>query len=459
MSMTIVPAMPLLAAGQASAPTISAGDTAWVLISTALVLLMVPGLAFFYGGLVRTKSALNTMLMSLGALAVVTVQWVLFGYSLAFGPGSSWIGGLAHLGFTGVTALPNPTYSAALPHLLFSAFQAMFAGITVALFSGAIVDRMRFTAYLVFGVLWTTIVYDPLAHWVWGDGGWLRMLGALDFAGGTVVHISAGTTAIVLALVLGPRRDFKRVPNVPHNVPFALLGAGLLWFGWFGFNAGSALAADGIAANALVTTHAAAAAGLISWLILELIKGGRATAVGAATGAVVGLVAITPAAGFVTPLAALAMGALAAPFSFYALHYRPKTRLDDTLDVFACHGVAGIMGAVLTGVFASKAVNPLGADGLLAGNPSLVGVQLLAVVATIAFAGIASAGILFALRAVMPLRVPVEVEVQGIDLAEHGEEAYHGGDLSDLTGRKTALGDAVVLPVTELGARAVPRTV
>jgi Amt family ammonium transporter len=447
--------LPLLAAAQAESPAVSAGDTAWVLISTALVLLMVPGLAFFYGGLVRTKSALNTMLMSLGALGVVTVQWVLIGYSLAFGPGSSWIGGFEWVGFAGVTGAPNPTYSALLPHLLFAAFQAMFAGITVALFSGAVLDRMRFVAYLAFGVIWTTIIYDPLAHWVWGDGGWLRKLGALDFAGGTVVHISAGTTAVVLALFLGPRRDFKRLPNVPHNVPFALLGAGLLWFGWFGFNAGSALAADGIAANALVTTHTAAAAGMIAWLALELFKGGRATAVGAATGAVVGLVTITPAAGFVTPLSALLMGALAAPFSFAALHYRPKTRLDDTLDVFACHGVAGIMGAVLTGVFASKAVNPAGADGLLHGNPSLIGVQLLAVVATIAFAAVASMAILYALQAVMPLRVPVEVEVQGIDLAEHGEEAYHGGDLSDLTGRTTSLSDAVVLSATELGR--VPR--
>jgi Amt family ammonium transporter len=439
------------------AAAISSGDTAWVLIATALVLLMVPGLAFFYGGLVRSKSALNTMLMSLGALAIVTVQWVLFGYSLAFGPGSTWIGGLAHVGFAGVTAAPNATYAAALPHLLFAAFQAMFAGIAVALFSGAIIDRMRFAAYLTFGLIWTTLVYDPLAHWVWGDGGWLRTLGALDFAGGTVVHISAGITALVLAKVLGPRRDFKRVPTVPHNVPFALLGAGMLWFGWFGFNAGSALAADGIAANALVTTHAAAAASLLTWILLELYKGGRATAVGAATGAVVGLVAITPAAGFVTPMSALAIGFLAAPVSFVVLHYRAKTSLDDTLDVFACHGVAGIVGAVLTGVFASKAVNPIGADGLLHGNPSLVGIQLLAVLATIAFAGVASVAILSALKLVMPLRIPMAAEVQGIDLAEHGEEAYHGSDLSDLTGRRTALGDAVVLSASDLRGGVVRR--
>ena len=439
------------------APTISSGDTAWVLISTALVLFMVPGLAFFYGGLVRSKSALNTMLMSLGALAIVTVQWVLVGYSLAFGPGSTWIGGLSFFGLQGVTATPNPTYAAALPHLLFAAFQAMFAGITVALFSGAIIDRMRFVAYLAFGLIWTTLVYDPLAHWVWGDGGWLRTLGALDFAGGTVVHISAGVTALVLAKVLGPRRDFKRVPTVPHNVPFALLGAGMLWFGWFGFNAGSALAADGIAANALVTTHAAAAASLLTWCLLELYKSGRATAVGVATGAGGGLVAITPAAGFVTPMSALAIGCLAAPVSFFVLHYRAKTSLDDTLDVFACHGVAGIMGAVLTGVFASKAVNPIGADGLLHGNPSLVGIQVLAVVATVAFAGTASFGILSALKLVMPLRIRVDAEVQGIDLAEHGEEAYHGSDLSDLTGRRTALGDAVVLSASDMRGSVVRR--
>jgi Amt family ammonium transporter len=432
---------------------LAGGDIAWVLMSTALVALMVPGLAFFYGGLVHNKSTLNTMLMCLGALAMVTVQWVLCGYSLAFGPGSRWLGGLAWVGLQGVSANPNATYAPALPQLLFTAFQGMFAGITVALVAGAVIDRMRYAAYLAFGLLWTTLIYDPLAHWVWGDGGWLRALGALDFAGGTVVHISAGVTALVLAHWLGPRRDFKRVPTVPHNVPFTLLGAGLLWFGWFGFNAGSALAADGIAANALLTTHASAAAALLTWLLLEARRGGRATAVGAATGAVVGLVAITPAAGFVTPLAALLIGALAAPCSFFALHYRATTRVDDTLDVFACHGVAGIAGAVLTGVFASRNVNPNGADGLLSGNAGLVGVQLLAVVATIAFAAIGSVAILAVLGRVMSLRVPLDVEVMGIDLAEHGEEAYHGSDLSDLAGRSTPLGDAVLLPADALRRR------
>jgi Amt family ammonium transporter len=439
-----------------AAATVSAGDTAWVLTSAALVALMVPGLAFFYGGLVRAKSTLNTMLMSLGALAMVTVQWVLFGYGLAFGEGSSWIGGFAWAGLNGVTGTPNPTYAAALPHVLFAAYQAMFAGITVALFSGAVIDRMRYGAYLLFGLLWTTLVYDPLAHWVWGAGGWLRALGALDFAGGTVVHISAGVTAIVLALTLGPRRDFKRVPTVPHNVPFTLLGAGLLWFGWFGFNAGSALAADGIAANAMITTHASASAALVTWIGLEWWRGGRATAVGAATGAVVGLVAITPAAGFVSPMSALAIGVLAAPCSFFALHYRATTRLDDTLDVFACHGVAGVVGALLTGVFASRAVNPNGADGAIFGNFALVGVQALAVVATIVFAALASYALLAALRLVMALRIDVDSEVAGIDVSEHGEEAYHGSDLSDLTGRRTSLGDSVMLPVSEMPGAGLP---
>lgn len=446
----MVTILAMLPAAQTPAPVaISSGDTAWVLMASGLVLLMVPGLAFFYGGLVRDKSALNTMLMSLGALALVTVQWVLFGYSLAFGPGSSWIGSFVWAGMQGVTGTANATYAAALPHILFAAFQGMFAGITVALFSGAVIDRMRFAAYLAFGLLWTTLVYDPLAHWVWGDGGWLRSLGALDFAGGTVVHISAGVTALVLAMVVGPRRAFGRTPTVPHNVPFALLGAGLLWFGWFGFNAGSALAADGIAANALVTTHTAAAAALITWMAVEYFRTGRATAVGAATGAVVGLVAITPAAGFVTPLSAIAIGALAAPCSFFALQYRAKSRVDDTLDVFACHGIGGIVGALLTGVFATKAVNPNGADGLLAGNATLLGVQFMAVVSTIAFAAIASFVILRAMRLVMELRIPVDAELAGIDVTEHGEEAYHGSDLSDLTGRTLSLGDAVAIAASD----------
>ncbi|MEJ7812798.1 MAG: ammonium transporter [Gemmatimonadaceae bacterium] len=431
-----------------SAPAaLSVGDTGWVLLSAALVMLMVPGLAMFYGGLVRGKSSLNTLMMSLGALGVVTVQWVLAGYSLTFSPGSPILGGLAWWGFGGVGGAPNATYAATIPHLAFAIFQAMFAAITVALISGAVVERLRFPAFLLFALAWTTLVYDPLARWVWADGGWLRSLGALDFAGGTVVHISAGTAALVAALMLGRRRDLGRAALVPHNVPFTLLGAGLLWFGWFGFNAGSALAANEVAANAFVTTHTAAAAALTAWMLLDLRRTGRATAVGAATGAVVGLVAITPAAGFVTPRAAIAIGLLAAVASNAAMQLRARTRVDDALDVFACHGVAGIAGALLTGVFATKAVNPAGADGLLAGNASLIGAQALAVLVAVVLSGTLTAGILAALKATVGLRVSLADEVRGVDASEHGEDAYHGGDIGELAGRPMPLGESVLLPV------------
>lgn len=433
-----------------SATTISAGDTAWVLTASALVMLMLPGLAFFYGGLVRGKSSLNTIMMTVGALGLVTVQWVAFGYSLAFSTGSPLVGGWSWAGFAHVALEPNTTYAATIPHLAFAAFQAMFAAITVALISGAVVERLRFRVYLAFVAFWTTLVYDPLAHWVWGDGGWLHALGALDFAGGTVVHVSAGTSALVAALVLGKRRDLGRVALMPHNVPFTLLGAGLLWFGWFGFNAGSALAANGVAANAFVTTHAAAAAALTTWMVLDLVRTGRPTAVGAATGAVVGLVAITPAAGFVTPLAALAIGALGAGASYAAMQIRARTAIDDALDVFACHGVAGIGGALLTGVFATRAVNPGGGDGLLAGHAAQLGVQAIAVGATMVLAAAGTAAILFVVRAVAALRVPLADEIVGIDVAEHGEQAYHGGELGALGGHDVAIGGSVLVPTNEL---------
>ena len=431
---------------------VSAGDTAWLIVATALVMLMVPGLALFYGGLVRGRSVLNTMMMCLAALGLVGVQWVLLGYSLSFGTSTPYLGNLGWTGFGGVTTAPNATYSPLVPHLLFAAFQGMFAAITVALISGAVVERMRFGAYLLFVLLWTTLVYDPLAHWVWADGGWLRSLGALDFAGGTVVHISAGVSALVAAVFIGKRRDVGRAALVPHNVPFTLLGAGVLWFGWFGFNGGSALAADGLAVTAIVTTHSAAAAALTTWVLLDLLRTRRSTAVGAATGAVAGLVAITPAAGFVTPASALVIGAVGASLSYAAIQLRARTGVDDALDVFACHGVAGIAGALLTGVFASKAVNPLGNDGLLLGNPGLLGVQALAVGATVVFAGVLSLGILGALRLVMPLRVPVSDEIAGIDMMEHGEEGYHGGDAGALASRPLALGDSVLIPAGELSA-------
>ena len=420
------------------APAISAGDTAWVLVSSALVLLMVPGLALFYGGLVRSRAILNTFMMSFAALAVVGVQWVLFGYALAFEPGV-FKNGLSWFGLHGVGAAAGP-YSATIPHVAFSVFQVMFAGITVALISGAMVERIRFRVYLLFALLWTTLVYDPIAHFVWGSDGWLHTLGALDFAGGTVVHITAGTAALVAAIVLGRRRDLGRTPLVPHNVPFVVAGAGLLWVGWLGFNGGSALAADGIAANAVMTTNAAASAALVTWLLLDMWKTGQATAVGGATGAVVGLVAITPAAGFVTPLAALAIGAFGACASFAAIQLRNKTRIDDALDVFACHGVAGMAGALLTGVFASKAVNPAGNDGLFYGNPKLLGIQAIAVVFTVLFTAPVTMLVLTRLT-FGKLRVPVPDELTGIDITEHGEHAYHEG--SDLAGAGR-LGEAVV---------------
>lgn len=423
------------------APELSAGDTAWVLVSTGLVLLMLPGLALFYGGLVRAQAALNTLMMSFAGLAVVSVQWVLFGYAFAFGSGRV-IGNFAWLGLSGVGQAAGP-YSGTVPHIAFATFQVMFAGITLALISGAMVERIRFRAYLIFALLWTTFVYDPIAHWVWGSDGWLRQLGALDFAGGTVVHVSAGTAALVAAIMLGRRRDVGRTPLRPHNIVYTLIGAGLLWVGWLGFNAGSALAANGIAANALATTHAAASAGLITWIVIDAFRTGQATAVGGATGAVVGLVAITPAAGYVTPLSAIAIGALGAVASYAAIQIRNRTRVDDALDVFACHGVAGIVGALLTGVFATKAVNPGGADGLLAGNPRLVLVQALAVLTTMAVAAPVTAIILSRISLVALVRVPLRDELTGVDVSEHGEHAYHDIDASGIAGVGGRLGESV----------------
>jgi len=424
-------------------PALSAGDTAWTLVATALVLLMIPGLALFYGGLVRSRAALNTFMMSFAALALVSVQWVALGYTLSFAPGGA-TGDLRWAGLRAIGLGAGP-YSATIPHVAFVAFQAMFAGITVALISGAMVERIRFPVYLAFAALWTTLVYDPLAHWIWATDGWLHTLGALDFAGGTVVHVSAGTAALVAATMLGQRRDRGRTALLPHNVPFTLVGAGLLWVGWFGFNAGSALAADGVAANALLTSHTAAASALLVWVLLDLRRMKQATAVGAATGAVVGLVAITPAAGYVTPLAAIVIGALGACASYAAIQLRNRTRIDDALDVFACHGVAGIVGALLTGVFAQRAINPGGADGLLAGNPRLLGVQAIAVLCTIVFAGAMTAIVLRGLSFVTALRAAVPVELRGIDLVEHGEHAYHDGDTSEIAGDGLRVGQPVLI--------------
>ena len=398
-------------------------DTAWMLIATALVLLMTPALAFFYGGLVRSKNALNTMMMSFVALGFVGVLWALVGYSLALSAGNNWIGdlSLAFLRGVGLEAT-GAVLPITIPHALYMAYQATFCIITAALISGAIVERMRFPAYLVFISLWSLVVYAPLAHWVWG-GGWLADMGAWDFAGGTVVHVNAGVAAFVAALVVGRRSDYKTASIVPHNVPTVLLGAGLLWFGWFGFNAGSALAASPIAGLAFVTTMFAPAATLVVWTLLDLMRTGKVTAVGCATAIVVGLVAVTPAAGFISPMSALALGAIAAVPSYYGLIIRAKTSLDDSLDVVAAHGVGGTVGALLTGVFAQKSLNGV-FDGALFGNPAQVGIQGVAVLAAIVYSGVASFVLLKLIGLVLPLRAAADEEAAGLDVTMHGEEAY-----------------------------------
>lgn len=412
----------------------NSGDTTWVLVSTGLVLLMTPGLGFFYGGLVREGHAINTIKMSFVALGVVALLWATVGYTLAFAPGSGafggmldgWIGGFDHLGLAGVGAAPSATVATSIPHVSFMAFQMAFAIITPALISGAVVGRMKFKAYLLFLASWSVLVYAPLAHMVWGPGGWLVELGALDFAGGTVVHVSAGVSALVAARILGPRHSDagQRRHDAPHSVPLVVLGASLLWFGWIGFNGGSALAADGVAAMAVATTILAGSAAMLGWLTLDLLVKGKPSAVGAAIGAVVGLVAITPAAGFVSLGASMVIGVAAAPVSYFAVECLRRSRLDDTLDVFACHGVGGIVGALLTAVFASTAINPRGGDGLLAGSTALLAPQVVAVLAAGGFAAAGTACILTVLRATIGIRVGEHAELDGLDLVEHAETAY-----------------------------------
>lgn len=403
---------------------LNAGDIAWVLTSTALVLVMTPALAFFYGGMVRKKNVVSTLNLSIIVMGLLSVQWVLVGFTLAFGPNiGGLIGGLNYLGLDGVGAAPNADYAGTIPFLLFAAFQMMFAIITPALITGAFVERVRFLSFLIFTVLWATLVYDPVAHWVWGVGGILRSLGALDFAGGTVVHITAGYSALAFAMVIRARRGFGKAPMEPHNIPYTILGAGLLWMGWFGFNAGSALAANAVAVQALVTTNTAAAASGVVWMILTW-RDNKPSVLGIVTGAVVGLVAITPAAGYVTPLAALAIGAIAAPLSYYAMRFRQQRKLDESLDVWACHGVGGTWGALATGLFATTAVNSAGANGLFYGNPQQFIVQLIAVVATIVFAFGVTFLLAKGLNATLGLRVSENAEEVGLDLSEHGERAY-----------------------------------
>lgn len=432
----------------AAPPAADTGDTAFMLISAALVLLMTPGLAFFYGGFVRSRNILNTLMMSFVLMAIVGVTWILWGYSLAFAPGLPFIGGLQWLGLNNVGLEitdylkgSNPpevvSYAGTIPHQAFMIYQAMFAIITPALISGAIVERMSFRAYSLFVLLWSTFVYAPLAHMVWAKGGFLGLaggLGALDFAGGTVVHISSGVSALVAAIVLGPRKTHPDRLSPPHNVPFILLGAALLWFGWFGFNAGSALSvASGTSGNvvtnlattAFVATNTAAAAAALMWLILEAVLRGKPTAVGAATGAVAGLVGITPAAGFVTPLSAILVGFVTAFVCFYAVSFKHKLEIDDALDTYPVHGVGGTVGAILTAIFATTQVNGGGKDGVLRGNFGELGVELVAIAVAYAIAGVGTWIILKVIDATVGLRVKEEAELQGLDINEHGEEGYN----------------------------------
>jgi Amt family ammonium transporter len=410
-------------------------DTAWMLISTALVLLMTPALAFFYGGLVRSKNALNTMMMSFISLGFVGVLWAVVGYSLSFGTGGNYLGDFANVGLKGIGLDPRP--GTTIPHYLYMSYQGTFCIITAALISGAIVERMRFSAYVTFITLWALVVYAPVAHWVWG-GGWLSKLGALDFAGGTVVHVNAGIAALVAAFVVGRRKDYPSSSLLPHNVPFTLLGAGLLWFGWFGFNSGSAVAANGIAGLAFTTTFLAPMGTLVVWTLLDYARSGKPTAVGCATAIVVGLVAITPAAGFVGPMSAIALGAIAAFPSYFGLVIRAKTSLDDSLDVVAAHGVGGTVGALLTGVFAQKALNGV-ADGVLFGNPAQLGIQATAVAATIVYSGLVSFVLLKVIGAVIPLRATADDEEIGLDLGNHGEEAYVHGESAAMAQSSTPI--------------------
>ncbi len=406
----------------------NSGDTAWVLTSTALVMLMtIPGLAFFYGGLVRRKNVLSILMQCFIIMCVISLQWVLFGYSLAFGPdtGQGMIGSLDWAGLRHVGGLPFKDYAETIPHSVFMIFQCMFAVITPALMIGAFAERIKFSSFLVFTILWATFVYDPLAHWLWGTGGWLKNLGALDFAGGIVVHTSSGVSALVMCILLGKRVGYKKEPFRPHNLPFTVLGAALLWFGWFGFNAGSALAANDLAANAFVVTHVAAAAAGLTWALIEWQQHGKPTVLGVSTGAVAGLVAITPACGFVNPMNAIFIGMLVSLFCYIAIAYiKGKLGYDDALDVFGVHGVGGMWGTIATGIFAEKAVNAAGADGLFLGGTHQFLVQCLLILVVPVFAGVVTWILFKAVDALMGMRVEKKDEIVGLDLTQQSEAAY-----------------------------------
>ena len=411
----------------AAAPVlkIDTGDTAWVLTSTALVLAMtMPGLALFYGGLVRSKNILGTVMQSLIVLCLVSLIWILFGYSLAFGPDKGGvIGGLEWVGLNGVGSEPHPTYGPTIPHQVFMLFQLMFAAITPALIIGAVAERMRFSALLLFAALWSVVIYTPVAHWIWG-GGWLGKMGALDFAGGAVVHISSGVSALVCAMVIGQRKGYGTEYMAPHNLPFTLLGTGLLWFGWFGFNAGSALGANGIAGGAFLATHAAAATAALVWMAVEWGHRGRPTVLGIASGAVAGLATVTPGAGYIGPISAIIIGAFAGVLCYFAVVWKGRFGYDDSLDVVGIHGVGGVFGILATGLFASKAINPSGADGLFFGHGAQLGVQAIMVAAVALFSLVGTWLILKVVDASVGLRVSSEDESTGLDLSQHNERAY-----------------------------------
>ncbi len=405
---------------------ISAADTAFILAAAGLVLLMTPGLALFYAGMVRSRNALGTIMQSLIMISIISIEWVCIGYTMSFGPDMGGvIGDFSWFALRSVTSEPSPIYATTIPHNLFMIYQCMFAIITPALITGAFAERVRFAPFVVFSLLWAVLVYNPVCHWLWGSGGWLGALGVLDFAGGLVVHATCGAAALAAVLVIGPRKGFGRENFLPHNLPLTMLGTGLLWFGWFGFNGGSALAADRVAVTAFVATHLAGMAGMVMWIVMEWLKIGRPTTLGAASGAIAGLATITPAAGFVGPQAAVIIGLIAGVICFAAVNLKMRLGYDDSLDVVGIHGVGGIVGTLLLGVFASTAVNPAGADGLLAGGATQLGRQALGVLVVGSYAFAVSWMLLKGLHASMGLRLSEESEVLGLDYAEHSETAYN----------------------------------
>lgn len=410
---------------QAQTGGIDKGDTAWVLISAALVMLMTPGLALFYGGMVRRKNVLGTIMQSFIAIAIVSVQWILIGYSLSFGPDiHGIIGSLDWAGLKGVGFAPNPDYAPTVPHLAFMIYQAMFAVITPALITGAFAERMKFSAFLVFTIIWSTIVYDPVAHWAWGTGGWLKGMGTLDFAGGIVVHLISGISALSAVMIIGKRKGYLHEAIYPHNLPMTVLGAGLLWFGWFGFNAGSALSSGALSALAFVTTHTSAVAATLMWVFIEWLHKGKPTMFGAATGAIAGLATITPASGFVSPMSSLIIGFAAGAVCYTALNMKNKLKYDDSLDAFGVHGVGGILGTFAVGLFAQTLINPAGSNGLFFGNAKLLTSQIIAILVTMIYSFVMTTIILKIIDKTIGLRIDEESEFNGLDISQHGESGY-----------------------------------